>query len=174
MSQFFIFNNRKSPESTVSWAKTFCLINCQEKPLEKCFQSQTHLTEDGFTVRFTLMEMKSFVKVLLFSPQTTTAELLQTKTKKDKFYLTVKETSFQNSIAICNYNQASFRIPHHVLVLIKNGKSLQGNAMWIHNTYVNNTHTHTPPTLDSRLGSLNCFTSFLMDVTSVLTLTFIF
>ena len=41
------------------------------------------------------MEMKSFVKVLLFSPQTTTAELLQTNTKKDNFYLTVKETSFQ-------------------------------------------------------------------------------
>jgi len=66
LSQFFIFNNRKSPESTFLWAKNFYFINCQEKPSEKFFQSQTHLTEDGYTVRFSLMERKSFVKVLLF------------------------------------------------------------------------------------------------------------
>lgn len=47
----------------------FYLINSQEKPSEKFFQSQTHLTEDGYTVRFSLMEMKSFVKVLLFLPK---------------------------------------------------------------------------------------------------------
>ena len=38
---------------------------------------------------------EEFCKSLDFSPQTTTAELVQTNTKKDNFYLTVKETSFQ-------------------------------------------------------------------------------